>query len=193
MRRPLAVLTALALAVTLAACGGDGGSESSETSPGDVALMYVDAFRGDPEALKEYNPKSTFDDTYFESFGTGAAESFKVTWTQEQADRITAAYAEALTQIEAEVVEEDVDGDDATVTLAITGIGFDAAIEAQGKGFVRDDKDPAASYADLLVKALGAVETVADTQEVELTFTDVEGVWTPLGAGGSALVDAMVR
>lgn len=186
-----ATVTVVVLALTVSACGGNATS-SEETSPGDVAMLYVDAFRGG-EGLTDYNPDSSWDGTYFETLGASAEQVVGVPLNADQTKRVAAAYREALGQIEAEVVKEQADGDRATVTLAVRGLGYGDAMEAAGKDFVLDQKDPAGSYAKLLIEALGIVKPVEEPTNVEMAFTRSGDLWLPDSAGGAAIVRALLR
>jgi hypothetical protein len=184
--------TALALALTLSACGGTE-TDTEETSPGDVAMLYVEAFRGGPEGLTGYNPDSSWDDTYFESLGASAREVVGEPLDAGQTERVAAAYREALGQIEAEVIEEQVDGDAATVTLAMRGLAYGAAMEAAGQDFVLDRDDPTGSYTSLVLEALATVEPVDDPMEVEMTFTRSADLWVPSGESGAQMIQALLQ
>lgn len=193
-----AAFTALVLALALSSCGGDdsggsGGTEPEELSPGDVAMIYVDAFRGGDE-LNDYNPNSSWDGSYFESLGASAEEVVGEPLDAEQTAQVAAAYREALGQIEAEVVDEQVDGDTATVTLSMRGLGYGSAMEQAGKDFVLDQKDPTGSYTSLMLEALDLVKPVKKPVEVTMTLNQGgDGLWAPDGESGAALTEALLQ
>lgn len=186
-----ATVTAVVLALTVSACGGNE-TEPEESSPGDVAMLYVDAFRGG-EGLTDYNPDSSWDGSYFETLGASAQEVVGEPLDAEQTERVAAAYREALGQIEAEVLEEQVDGDEATVTLALRGLDYGAAMKTAGEDFVLDEADPTGSYAGLLLEALDIVEPVEEPMDVEMTFTRSGDLWAPDGESGAELIQALLR
>ncbi len=183
---------ALALALTLSACGGTD-TDTGATSPGDVAMLYVEAFRGGPEGLQEYNPDSSWDDSYFDSLGESATDVVGEPLDAAQSGQVSAAYREALGQIDAEVVEEEVDGDEATVTLAVRGLAYGAAMETAGADFVLDRQDPTASYTSLVLEALDVVEPVDEPMEIEMAFTRSRDLWAPTGESGAQMIEALLQ
>ena len=187
-----ATVTALTLALTLSACGGTD-AESEETSPGDVAMLYADALAGDPEGLRDYNPDSSWDDSYFESLGDSAEQVVGETLDAEQTDQVAAAYREALGKVEAEVADEQVDGDTASVTLAVRGLGYDAAMEVAAAAWQLDRKDPTGSYTELLLETLDLAEPVDESMDVEMAFTRSGDVWVPDGESGARMIQALMR
>ncbi|MBE7325473.1 hypothetical protein IEQ44_12505 [Nocardioides sp. Y6] len=194
-----AALTALLLALALGGCsgGGDGGSaedpEPEQKSPQEVAMLYVDAFRGG-DGLTSYNENSSWDGSYFESLGNSAPEVVGEPLTSEQAAEVATAYERALGQVKAEVVDEKVDGDTATVTLAVRGLAYGDAMESAAKDWTLDDKDPAGSYASLVLEALDVVKPVKKPMRVTMTLTQGgDGLWAPDGDSGAALTRALLR
>lgn len=186
-----ATVNAVVLVLAVSACG-DNGTEPEEMSPGDVALLYVDAFGGG-EGLTEYNPDSSWDGSYFESLGASAQEVVGEPLDAEQTEQVAAAYREALGQIEAEVLEEQVDGDEATVTLALRGLAYGSAVETAAEDFVLDTADPAGSYTELLLEALDIVEPVKKPMNVEMTLTRSGDLWAPDGESGAEVIEALMR
>lgn len=190
-----ASLTALLLALALGACGGSGdtGADPEEKSPGDVAMLYVDAFRGE-DGLIAYNPNSSWDGSYFESLGASAEEVVGEPLTAAQNEQVAAAYKKALGQVEAELVDEQVDGDTATVTLSMRGLGYDKAMKAAARDWVYDQKDPAGSYTTLLLTALDRVTPVEKPVEVKMTLNQGgDGLWAPDSESGAALTQALLQ
>ena len=119
-RRCSTVIVALAVLLGLSvvsACGGDGSpggkSGSDAKSPSDVAMLYVDGFRGDVAGVKAYNPNSSLTEDYLQSLGKqsagGFAQGLGVAFTQEQLAAIGTAYTGALTRVEAKVADEKVE------------------------------------------------------------------------------------
>lgn len=194
-RRAVAVLVAAAL-LGVGGCGGDPASSPEQPSAGDVALLYVDAFRGSPEGLLEYNPDSSWDDSYFETVGSAAAESWDVTFTDDQEWLIATSFRQALAQVEASVTAVAGDQDRSVVTLDVTGIDVAASLAEHAEDLdLTGMGQPARTkaLAGLLIESLEDVLVVAEPTPVELTFTKNGSTWTPEDSGARNLVSALVE
>lgn len=199
IRRILATTAAvLAGPLFLASCGGGGtstGEVSGDVSASDVAMMYVDAFRGESDALRDYNANSSWDDSYFETAGTGLSQAQGIEFTEEQAAAVADAYRTALSAVEAEAVEEKVDGDTATVGLSIRGVDLAGAMAAHQKQLAAAAvaEDPAA-YADAVVAMLGDTDLVAEPTDVEMTLTrGGDDLWGPDSSSAPDLIAAVAQ
>lgn len=190
------VLVALVLVVSGCSGGGrdDGPDpEPKALQPGEVAMLYVDAFRGGDE-LVGYNARSGWDGSFFDSVGGSAEEVVGEPLDAQQRARVAEAFRKALGQVRAKVVAEKVDGDAATVTLRVRGLAYGAALDRAGKDFTLDTKDPSGSYTALLLEALGLAKPVKEPVRVKVKLDrDEDGVWTPNPKSGAALTRALMR
>ncbi len=199
----IAVLAALLGLVVVSGCGGDtstpGKSGDGSKPPSEVAMLYVNGFRGDVAGVKVYNPNSSLTEDYLQTLGKQAAEGFAqglgVTFTQEQLAAIGKAYTDALTRIEAKVGDEQVDGDRATVTFEIRGLDMAGALKERVDTMPTPPKgSEATAYSALLVDSLGGAALVAEPDSYSMTLNrSGNGTWSPDAVSGSGLVRALVR
>lgn len=191
-----AVLVVLALVVTgCSGGGGDGDPDPEPTAlrPGEVTMLYVDAFRGGDE-LVGYNPHSGWDGSFFDSVGGSAEQVVGQPLDAQQRAQVAEAFRTALGQVTAKVLAEDVAGDTATVTLRVRGLAYGAALDRAGKDFTLDTEDPSGSYTSLLLEALDVVKPVKKPVRVKVALDrDEDGVWTPDRKSGAAITRALMR
>lgn len=173
-----AAVTSLFLAVSLAGCGGSSGSVDAENladqlGPGEVAMLYVEALSGNPEALQEYNPSSsiTFEQSVPASFNESFLMESEVTPTTAEIDALNEAGVKALDKIKMSVISEEINGDNATVLLTIQGLDFETALDAT---FSASEVAPTAGDQELIVALLleswQTAELGEGVQELELIF-----------------------
>lgn len=210
MKRLAAIMVvAAAMVTTLVACSGSPSTPANPKtdvsvsptaqavlSPGDVALLYVDAFRGNPAALRAYNPNSSFSEEYFDTLGESAGRSWGVTFSDEQRDQIALAYKKALATLEANVVKEEVTSDKATVSLAIKGVDFATSLKQQSAELDKSKvtaENKAETYAQLLTAALNRAPLVSEPTTTEMTLTNQGGTWVPEPTSAKALINALVN
>ena len=196
----VARLSTLSIAVLLtfivAGCGtAEQASESP--SPGDVAVLYLDAMRGDVSGLKGYNPDTEFtEEGVFGSANQGMLEAWGVSPTAEQEAQLTEAMLAGLAKVEFTVVDEKVDGDSATVTVALRGIDMSSSLETQfatiGGQITPDTEDDA--IIAVLDKAWREAPLVPEPTDVDMSFTAVsDGRWIVDAQAGAATAAAYVK
>lgn len=198
MRRPARLFTpliALILAAIVTGCGsgapssappagaesGTAAEASKELSPSDVALLYLEAMRGNVSGLKEYNPDTEItQEGVFGSANPSLLETWGVSPTAEQEAQLTEAMLVGLSKAEFTVVDEKVDGESATVTVAIQGIDMSSSLATQFEkigGQITDDTEDEAIVA-VLDKAWREAPLVPEPSTVDMMFTAVsDGRW----------------
>ncbi len=224
-RRPAAALaTVLAAMLTLTACGGSpastvvGSAAPSDTAPSsaaassaaptaqeltasEVALLYMDAFRGDVTGIKAYNPNTSATGNSFDGINQATLKSLGVTLDDEQNQQVAEGTKKGLAAVETKVVKETVNGSTATVTLAIRGIDLVKSYQ-QHVGAIDKTKLTAANKAATYAKALAAswaeAPLVAKASDVDLILNYPPGVtaggkWVPDASSGKAVVNAFVK
>lgn len=202
----LLLLIALLSAFTLSGCGSSPASDtaskspasgkSGELSPGDAALLYMEAVRGNVAGLKEYNPDSKMsEEGAFNSYHEGLLEVWEVETTPEQDAQLTQAMLDGLSKVEFKVLDEKVDGNKATVTMLIRGLEMSESLEKQVDaigGQITDTTEDAA-----ILKALDKTWREApladEPVEVVLQFRSVsDGRWIIDSSSGEGLADAFL-
>lgn len=180
---------------------GTASAPAGELSAGQVALLYMDALRGDTAGLKAYNPDTAMNESAFDGVNTGTLKSLGVTPTEEQNQRLAQAKRTALARVETEVVKESVTGSTATVTLAIRGIDLIGSFRTHAASIDKSkvtEVTKAATYVDVLVRAWNDAPLVEKATSVDLVLTyppgvTSGGVWVPDAAGAKALIQAFVK
>lgn len=186
----------LILAATVTGCG-TAGQGSGELSPSDVAPLYLEAMRGNVSGLKEYNPDTEItEEGAFGSVNQTLLEAWGVSPTPEQEAQLTEAMLVGLSKVEFAVVDEKVDGENATVTVAIRGLDMSSSLETQFEtigGQITDDTEAGAIIA-VLDKAWREAPLVPEPTNVEMPFTAVsDGRWIAGSQGGAAAAAAYVK
>ena len=190
------LVIALILAATVTGCGtAEQGSE--ELSPRDVAQLYLEAMRGNVAGLQEHNPDTEItEEGVFGSANPSMLEAWGVSPTAEQEAQLTEAMLAGLSKVEFTVVDERVDGESATVTVAIRGIDMSSSLDTQFEtigGQITDDTEDEAIIA-VLDKAWREVPLVPEPTNVEMPFTAVsDGRWIADSQGGAAAGTAYVK
>jgi hypothetical protein len=205
-RKLQVVVTVVALLVGFGALGGCGEdalapkkSGDGAKSPSEVAMLYLDGFRGDVAAVRAYNPGSSMTEEYLQSLGEDAAGGFAtglgVTFTDAQLAEIGEAYTDALGRVEAAVVDEQVDGDRATVTLEVRSVDVSSSLEEVAAELLPPDVgQEAATYTEFLVEGLAGAEPLEEPVSYEMSLDrGGDGRWSPDAASGKGLVQALVR
>ena len=183
------LLIVLILAATVIGCG-TAEQESGELSPRDVAPLYLEAMRGNVSGLKQHNPDTEFTgEGAFGSVNPSMLEAWGVSPTAEQEAQLTEAMLAGLSKVEFTVVDEKVDGESATVTVAIRGIDMSSSLDTQFAtigGQITDDTEDAAIIA-VLDKAWREAPLVSEATNVEMSFSAVsDGRWIADPQGGAA-------
>lgn len=109
--------------------------EAEELSPGEFALMVVNAVRGDEEPLVEYGTNVQVGNVVTEKQeGMEAALEMMldVPPTEEQIDTLNAAISDAIAKTEVELLEEEVDGDQGRAVVSILGIDHEEGTDLAG-------------------------------------------------------------
>ncbi len=183
------LLIALILAAAVIGCG-TAEQESGELSPRDVAPLYLEAMRGNVSGLKEHNPDTEItEEGVFGSVNPSMLEAWGVSPTAEQEAQLTEAMLAGLSKVEFTVVDEKVDGESATVTVAIRGIDMSSSLDTQFEtigGQITDDTEDAAIIA-VLDKAWREASLVPEPTNVDMPFMAVsDGRWIADPQGGAA-------
>jgi hypothetical protein len=216
--------TALGLLLALSGCGGtpaptvvvsaspsttaSSSAASSSTATTDqeltasqVALLYMDAFRGDVTGIKAYNPNTSATGNSFDGINQATLKSLGVTLNDEQNQQVSDGTKKGLATVETKVVKETVNGSTATVTLAIRGIDLVKSYQ-QHVGAIDKTKLTAANKAATYAKALAAswaeAPLVAKASDVDMILNYPPGVvsggkWVPDPASGKTVVNAFVK
>lgn len=159
--RPVSVLVflflLLSIALSSAGCSGNskagannaGASDSgitSDPSPSDIALLYVDAFRGRPEALLTYDPEAEITTAVNLPvvFNEGFLQNGGELPSEDEVAKLNELATNALAKAEVEIKSEEVEGDLGTVVVEIRGLDFEAAVSKAESRVSRDyfDSDP---------------------------------------------------
>lgn len=200
------LLIALLSAFTLSGCGSSPASDtastsppaeqSGEVSPGDAALLYMEAMRGNAAGLKEYNPDSKLpEDGVFTNYHQGLLDVWEVKTTPEQDAQLTQAMLDGLSKVEFEVVDEKIDGNKATVTMSIRGLEMSKSLEKQMDaigGQITDATEDAA-IVDALDKTWREASLAKDPVEVDVQFQSVsDGRWIIDSSSGEDLFNAFL-
>lgn len=213
------IATALGLLLALTACSGTPastvvvsaapsatGSSSAATTAQEptasqVALLYMDAFRGDLTGLKAYNPNTAATGTSFDGINQATLKSLGVTLNDEQNQLVADGTKAGLATVETKVVKETVNGNTATVTLAIRGIDLAKSYQ-QHVGAIDKTKlteaNKAATYAKALATSWAEAPLVAKASDVDMILNYPPGVesggkWVPDPANGKAVANAFVK
>ena len=190
------VLIALALAATVTGCA-TAEQESEKASPSEVAPLYLEAMRGNVAGLKEYNPDTELtEEGVFGSANTSFLETLGVSATAEQEAQLTEAMLAGLSKVEYTIIDEQVDGENATVTVALRGLDLSSSLETQFAtigGRMTDDTDDKTVVA-IVDKAWRKAPLVAEPTEVEMPFIAVsDGRWIADPQGTAAYSSAYVK
>ncbi|NLT36263.1 MAG: hypothetical protein GXX83_10265 [Gaiellales bacterium] len=183
------LLVVVILAVAIAGCG-TAGQESTELSPREVAPLYLEAMRGNVSGLREYNPDTEItEEGVFGSANQTLLSLWGVSATPEQEAQLTEAMLAGLSQVQFTVVDEEVDGKNATVTVAIRGVDMASSLETQFEtigGQITDGTEDETIIA-LLDKAWREAPLVPEPANVDMPFTAVvDGRWIAGSEGGAA-------
>jgi hypothetical protein len=162
-------------------------------------MLYLDGFRGDVAAVRDYSPGSSMTEEYLQSMGEDAAEGFAqglgVTFSQEQLAEIGGAYTDALSRVEAEVVDEQVEDDRATVTLEVRSVDVSSSLQKVAAELLPPEAgEEGATYTRFLVEGLTRAALLEEPVSYEMVLNrGSDGRWSPDAASGSGLVQALVR
>lgn len=194
--RSSTLLIALILAVTVTGCG-TAEQEPEGLSPSDVAPLYLEAMRGNVSGLKEHNPDTELtEEGVFGSANSSLLEAWGVSPTAEQEAQLTEAMLAGLSKVEFTVVDETVEGDNATVTVAIRGLDMSSSLDTQFEtigGQITDDTEDEAIIA-VLDKAWREAPLVPEPTNVDMPFIAVsDGRWIADPQGGAAAAAAYVQ
>jgi hypothetical protein len=199
MKRVATVSTLLIAMMLAAAVAGCGTTEqaSDGPSPSDVAVLYLDAMRGDVAGLKEHNPDTEItEEGVFGSANQSMLEAWGVSPTAAQEAQLTEAMLAGLSKVEFTVVGEKVDGESATVTVAIRGIDMASSLDTQFEtigGQITPDTEDAAIIA-VLDKAWREAPLVPEPTDVDMSFTAVsDGRWIAEPQAGADAGAAYVK
>lgn len=217
-------MAVLGLALALTACGGapastgvgstaptgvasSGAASSSaattvqELTASQVALLYMDAFRGDVTGLKAYNPNTSATGHPFDGINQATLKALGVTLNEEQNQQVADGTKAGLATVETKVVKETANGNSATVTLSIRGIdlakSYQKHVGAIDKAKLTE-ANKAATYAKALAASWAEAPLVAKASEVEMILNYPPGVesggkWVPDPASGKTVVNAFVK
>ncbi|MGB7982819.1 MAG: hypothetical protein WCF36_18715 [Candidatus Nanopelagicales bacterium] len=190
------VLIALVLAVTVAGCGS-AEPEAEQRSPSDVAALYLEAMRGNVAGLREHNPDTEItEEGVFGSANSSMLETWGVRPSAEQEAQITEAMLAGLSEVEFTVVDEKVDGESATVTVAIRGIDMSSSLDTQFAtigGQITEDTEDVAIIA-VLDQAWREAPLMPEPTNVDMPFVAVsDGRWIADPQGGEAAAAAYVK
>lgn len=181
---------------------------ASTTAPADqeptasqVALLYMDAFRGDLTGLQAYNPGTSASGDSFAGINRATLKALGVTLTEEQQSLVTDATRTGVSKVETTVVKEQMDGSTATVTLAIRGIDLLASYKQHVAAIDQTKLTPAnrpGTYATALAASWEEAPLVEKASTVDLVLTYPPGVtsggkWIPDAASGKAIASAFVK
>ena len=190
------LLVVVILAVAIAGCG-TAGQESTELSPREVAPLYLEAMRGNVSGLREYNPDTEItEEGVFGSANQTLLSLWGVSATPEQEAQLTEAMLAGLSQVQFTVVDEEVDGKNATVTVAIRGVDMASSLETQFEtiGGQITDQTEDETILTLLDKAWREAPLVPKPVTVDMPFTAVlDGIWIADTKGASAIGDAYLK
>jgi hypothetical protein len=184
------LLIALLLAAGVTGCG-TAEQESEEPSPSDAASLYLEAMRGNVSGLKEQNPDTEItEEGVFGSVNSGLLETWGVSATAEQEAQLTEAMLAGLSKVEFTVGDEKVDGESATVTVALRGIDMSSSLDTQFEtigGQITEDTEDKTVIA-ILDKAWREAPLVPEATNVDMPFTAVsDGRWIADPQGAAAL------
>ncbi|MGB7964613.1 MAG: hypothetical protein WCF12_16850 [Propionicimonas sp.] len=166
-----------------------------------MALLYMDALRGDVTGLKAYNPNTSATGRSFDGINRATLKTLGVTLNDEQNQQVAEATNTGLSTVETTVVKERVNDSLATVTLAIRGIDLVKSYQ-QHVGAIDKTKlteaNKAATYAKALAASWAEAPLVAKASNVDLILNYPPGVtaggkWVPDAASGKAVVNAFVK
>lgn len=205
------LMIALILAVAVTGCGDANPSSSlpvvtesgtteegsKELSPDDVALLYLEAMRGNVSGLREYNPDTELtEEGVFGSTNQALLEVWGVGPTAEQEAQLTEAMLAGLSKVEFSVVGEEVDGESATVTVTIRGIDMSSSLETQFEtigGQITDDTEDETIIA-ILDRAWREAPLVSESINVDMPFRAVsDGRWIADPQGGADAAAAYMK
>lgn len=139
---------------------------------------------------KDYNPDTEItEEGVFGSANATLLEVWGVSPTAEQEAQVTEAMLAGLSKVEFSVVDEKVDGESATVTVAIRGIDMASSLKTQFEtigGQITDQTEDEDIIA-LLDKAWREAPLVPEPANVDMPFTAVsDGRWIAGAEGGAA-------
>lgn len=183
------LLVAVILSAAITGCG-TAGQGSAEPSPAEVAPLYLEAMRGNVSGLRGYNPDTEItEEGVFGSANQTLLSLWGVSTTPEQEAKLTEAMLAGLSKVQFSVVDEEVDGKNATVTVAIQGIDMASSLETQFEtigGQIPDETEDETIIA-LLDKAWREAPLVTEPANVDMPFTAVsDGRWIAGPEGGAA-------
>lgn len=224
MRASTALASALAITTLLTGCGGTapqpsagsssaasaaatGGASAPATpvagqpSASQVALLYLDAFRGNVAGLKAYNPNSSASEAVFAGINKSTLTSLGITPTDQQSQQVAEAMRRGLAKVEATVVKETPVADGTSVTLSIRGIDLAGSFRKTTGAIDKaklTEANKAETYVDALATAWQDAPLVDQATNVELLLTYPPGVksgglWVPDPGSGQAISKAFVK
>lgn len=208
-----AIVAAVSLAIPLAGCGKKTADEQvveevvveqsdqaveeeveeapiPDASPSEVALWYARAIAGDRAELDAYDPDLYSDDwvaNVQDTYVTAVNRSFDDNLTEEQQESYAEAIAGAFSRVEIEVVAEEIEGDDAVVTLAIKGFDKDEGGVLAAEETVREgstDRDESLFQTMLKTWQLAPIADEPLFVEIPLVRDEATGAWTIEGLAG---------
>lgn len=111
--------------------------------PGDVALLYVDAFRGRPEALLSYDPDAEITTAVNLPvvFNEGFLQNGGEMPSGDEVAKLNELGINTLAKAEVEISSEQVEGDLGTVVVEIRGLDFEAAVSDAESRIIPEDFD----------------------------------------------------
>ena len=186
-KRWLMVLMAVALLLTASGCFGG----MNESSPKEVALLYVDALRGDVAGLAAYDKDAVPEEGYWAE----SLEGQDISFTPEQVDAYVRASQGALSRAKVTAAGETVDGSSAVVRLEITPVDFVNTVSTLAEAVDWAGKSPEevdSLIADLMIRALNEAPLTDRTSTLEVTMKKVKGLWVLDEASAGPLVNGMI-
>lgn len=159
----------------------------AEMSPGEFALMMVNAARGDEEPLTEYA-----DNVHVRNVVTENQEAMETALemmldappTAEEIDALNAAISDAIARTQVELVEEEVDGDQGRAVVSILGINHEegtdlASSDPEVQALVFEDMDKMMYL--IAVKGWELSPLMEEPYEIEFNYkmNSETGKWEP--------------
>lgn len=173
------------------------GCGSSGKGPGDVTMLYVDAFvSGNVDGIISYDSAiagmlseaSGGSSNIFEEAFIQGIEQSGLFLTDEQKQGLIDGYKKTMSVAEIKVVDEKEDGDSAVVTLEVKGIAVGAAVTEATKTLQADinsgvipetttqDEIDQMSI-DNIIKVLKNPVVATESEELEINLTKEKGKW----------------
>lgn len=193
--------TAPTSAASSSAASSSAATTDQELTASQVALLYMDAFRGDVTGLKAYNPNTSATGHSFDGINQATLKALGVTLNDEQNQQVAEGTMTGLATVETKVVKETANGSTATVSLAIRGIdlakSYQEHVGAIDKAKLTET-NRAATYAKALAASWAEAPLVAKASEVDMILNYPPGVesggkWIPDPASGKTVVNAFVK